>query len=76
MRQLLLLFTLGGALATPAAAQEAVYLPYYSPDTVQVQQLAAAHRAAVQLALAVPKTGSGEYRDHYRKIARQAAADV
>ena len=76
MRHLLLLLALCGAWATTAAAQPAVYLPYYSPDTVQVQQLAAAHRAAVQLALAVPKTGSGEYRDHYRKIAREAAAEV
>ena len=76
MRQLLLLFALGGALATPAAAQEAGYLPYFSPDTVQVQQLAATHRAAVQRDFEVPKTGSGEYREHYRKVAREAAAEV
>lgn len=76
MRQLFLLLSLCGLLATPAAAQQAIYLPFYSPDTVQVHQLALAHRTAVQQYLVVPKTGNGEYRDHYRKIAQEAATEV
>jgi Zn-dependent protease with chaperone function len=76
MRYLLLLMLLCSLLATTAAAQQASYLPFFSPDTVQVQQVAVAHRAAAQRYFVVPKTGSSEYRDHYRKIAREAVAEV
>jgi Zn-dependent protease with chaperone function len=76
MRQLLLLFSLCGLLAGPALAQQAIYLPFYSPDTVQARQLALAHQAAVQRYLVVPKTGNGDFRDHYRRIAQEAATEV
>lgn len=71
-----LLFLLVCGIAAPAAAQPAADLPFYSPDTVQVQQLAAAHRAAVQRQFATPPAGSAEYRAHYRKIGQEAAAEV
>jgi Zn-dependent protease with chaperone function len=76
MRLLFLLAVLGSVLATPALAQQAPYLPYYSPDTARVHELAVAHRAAVQKYLVTPKAVSSEYRDHYQKIAREAAEDV
>lgn len=76
MRLLFLLALWGSMLATPALAQQAPYLPYYSADTVQVHELAVAHRAAVQKYLVPPKAVSGEYRDHYQRIAREAADDV
>ena len=76
MRLLLLLLWLGSALMAPAVAQQASYLPFYSADTVQIHQLAAAHRAAVQKYLVTPKSVSSEYREHYRKIAQEAATDV
>ena len=75
MRQLFL-FLLGTLWATNVVAQANADLPFYSPDTVQVQRLAAAHRASVQRHFVVPKAGSGEYRDHYRKIAQEAATEV
>jgi predicted Zn-dependent protease len=75
MRHLSLCLLLWSMLAT-AAAQSTAYLPYYSPDTLQVQALAAAHRASVQRYLVVPKISNGEYREHYRKIAEQTATEV
>ena len=78
MRLRLLLFLLGLAGATGAAAQAPAELPFYSPDTVRVQQLAVAHRTSVRqhFTASAPKTGSGDYRDHYRKIAQEAADEV
>ncbi|RZK51413.1 MAG: hypothetical protein EOO59_15085, partial [Hymenobacter sp.] len=78
MRLRLFIVILGLAGATPAAAQAPAELPFYSPDTVRVQQLAAAHRASVQqhFAATTPRAASGEYRDHYHKIAQEAAAEV
>ncbi|MBF9221713.1 M48 family metallopeptidase [Hymenobacter ruricola] len=76
MRLFILLALVGGMLATPALAQQAPYLPYYSPDTVRVHEMAVAHRAAVQKYLVTPKSVSGEYKDHYKRIAQEACADV
>ncbi|MBJ6107956.1 M48 family metallopeptidase [Hymenobacter sp. BT523] len=76
MRLLFLLAAVGSMLATPALAQQVPYLPYYSPDTVQVHQLAVTHRTAVQKYLVTPKSVSGEYKDHYKKIAQEACTDV
>jgi Zn-dependent protease with chaperone function len=68
----LLLF---GALLRPARAQD-TYLPYYSKDTAQVFQLAQAHRNTLKTHLVVPKTGSSEYRDHYKRIVKQTSDEV
>ncbi|MDO7849395.1 M48 family metallopeptidase [Hymenobacter sp. M29] len=76
MRLLFLLSLVGSMLATPALAQQAPYLPFYSPDTVRVHQMAVEHRAAVQKYLVTPKSVSGEYKDHYKRIAQEAATDV
>ncbi|MDO7851215.1 M48 family metalloprotease [Hymenobacter convexus] len=76
MRLLFLLAVLASVLATPALAQQAPYLPFYSADTVRVHEMAVAHRAAVQKYLVTPKSVSGEYRDHYKRIAQEAADDV
>lgn len=76
MRALFWLFLFWGALPAAAVAQEIAHLPYYSADTTQVQQLAVAHRALVQQHFGTPTEGNGEYRDHYRRIAREAAADM
>ena len=51
-------------------------LPYYSPDTTQRQQLALAQSRAVKAGLLVPKAGSGEFREHYRRVVDEASADV
>lgn len=61
-----------------AAAQIPAELPYYSPDTVRVQQLAKAHQASVRqhFTATTPKAASGEYREHYQQIAKEAAAEV
>jgi Zn-dependent protease with chaperone function len=74
MLRLLFLFLLGAA--GPAFAQEQPYFPYYSKDTTKAYQLAVAHRNAVKAYLVVPKTGSSDYRDHYRKVVQEAAVDV
>lgn len=76
MRALLLLFLLCAALTHASVAQESAYLPFYSADTMQVQQLAVAHRTLVQKHFGTPTEGNSDYRDHYRRIAREAAADV
>lgn len=78
MRLRLLIVLLGLAGARGAAAQAAAELPYYSPDTMRVQQLAVAHRASVRqhFTATTPKAASGEYREHYRKIGQEAAAEV
>ena len=78
MRLRLLIVLLGLAGATNVAAQAPAELPFYSPDTVKVQQLAVAHRASVRqhFTATTPKAASGEYRDHYRKIAQEAATEV
>ncbi|RYY16552.1 MAG: hypothetical protein EOO36_10995, partial [Cytophagaceae bacterium] len=77
MRQLFLL-VLGSVWVARAAAQSSPELPFYSPDTMRVQQLAAAHRASVQrhFTAHAPKAGSGDYRDHYRRIAQAAATEA
>lgn len=59
-----------------AMAQEAPYFPFYSADTTQVYQLAVAQRSAVRTHFAVPKTGTSEYRDHYKRIVQEASSDV
>lgn len=76
LRLLIVLLALAGACG--AAAQAPAELPYYSPDTVRVQQLAATHRASVRqhFTATMPKAASGEYREHYRKIGQEAAAEV
>ncbi|MGI4865783.1 MAG: M48 family metallopeptidase [Janthinobacterium lividum] len=76
LRHLLVLLGLAGA--SNVAAQAPAELPFYSPDTMRVQQLAAAHRASVRqhFTAGAPKAGSGEYRDHYRRIAQEAAEEV
>ena len=76
MVRLLLIWALGGLLAGAARAQSPVYLPYYSKDTAQVYQLAVTHRDAVTSYLAVPKTGSSDYRDHYRRVVQEASTDL
>lgn len=70
---LLLLLSL---LARGAAAQQASYFPYFSKDTAQVYQLALAHRNSVRSHFVVPKTGTADYRDHYKRIVQQASAEV
>jgi Zn-dependent protease with chaperone function len=61
-----------------AVAQATAELPFYSPDTVKVQQLAVSHRASVRqhFTATTPKAASSEYRDHYNKIAQEAATEV
>ncbi len=76
MRRILILVFLLGGLARLGIAQEAPYLPYYTTDTARVFQLAVAHRKAVQSHLVLPKTGNSEYREHYRKVVREASQDV
>ena len=76
MHRLLFALLLCGVCSGQAAAQQAPYLPYYSKDTTQAHQLAVAHRNAVKTHFALPKTGNGEYRDHYRKVVQSLSADV
>jgi Zn-dependent protease with chaperone function len=78
MRLRLLIILLSLARVASVAAQAPAELPFYSPDTIKVQQLAVAHRASVRqhYTATTPKSASGEYRDHYRKIAQEAAAEV
>ncbi|MCB2378259.1 M48 family metallopeptidase [Hymenobacter sp. BT635] len=76
MFRLVLLVCLAALHFLPAAAQDQPYLPYYSRDTAQVYQLAVAHRNAIKDHLVVPKTGSSEYRDHYRKIVKETSDEV
>jgi Zn-dependent protease with chaperone function len=78
MRLRLLSVLLGLAGATNVAAQAPTELPFYSPDTIKVQQLAVAHRASVRqhFTATTPKAANGEYRDHYRKLAQEAATEV
>ena len=59
-----------------AVAQQAAYLPYFTPDTTQAYQLAVAHRAAIQAHLGAPKSGNSEYREHYKRIVREASSEV
>jgi predicted Zn-dependent protease len=63
-------------LGAPALAQDAPYLPYYSADTTRVHALAVAHRNALKAHFGVPKTGNGEYREHYKRLAQEASTDV
>ena len=72
-----LLFLLLVGLGTfRARAQEQPYLPYFTPDTAKAYALAVAQRKAVQAHFAMPKTGSSDYRDHYRQVVREASDDV
>ena len=73
MFRLLFLLALGVLGSLGGRAQE---LPYFSPDTTQRHELAVAQRNAVKARLLVPKTGSSEYRDHYRRVVAEAADDV
>ncbi len=73
MLRLLFLLALGALGPLAGRAQE---LPYYSPDTTQRHQLAVAQRNAAKAGLLVPKTGSSEFRDHYRRVVDEASADV
>ncbi|WP_375434165.1 M48 family metallopeptidase [uncultured Hymenobacter sp.] len=70
-------YTLLFCVSTGAAvAQDVPYVPFYSPDTIQAYELALAQRNAVRNHLAVPKTGNGEYRDHYKRIVQEASSEV
>ena len=72
----LLFLLLIGCAGLPAAAQDQPYLPYYTPDTTRVYELAVAQRNAVKTHFVVPKTGNSDYRDHYRRVVREASDDV
>jgi Zn-dependent protease with chaperone function len=76
MFRLLCLLIIGVLGADCALAQDATYLPYYSKDTTRLYQLAVAQRNDVKAHLVVPKTGSGEYREHYKKVVKEASDDV
>ncbi|MDB5267850.1 MAG: hypothetical protein JWP58_890 [Hymenobacter sp.] len=58
------------------AAQDAAYRPYYSSDTTRLYQLAVAQRNAVKAHFVLPKTGTSDYRDHYRKVVQETSDDV
>ena len=72
----MLLCLLATAVPFHARAQDKSYLPYYSRDTVRAYRLAVTQRTAVKTHFVVPKTGSSEYRDHYRKVVKEASDDV
>jgi len=76
MFRLLCLLIIGVLSSTRALAQDASYLPYYSKDTTRLYQLAVAQRNDVKAHLVVPKTGSSEYREHYKKVVKEASDDV
>ncbi|WP_201984650.1 M48 family metallopeptidase [Hymenobacter rubidus] len=76
MLRLLCLLALGVLGSLRCFAQDKPYLPYYSRDTTQLYQLAVAQRNAVKAYFVVPKTGSGDYRDHYRRVVQEASDDV
>jgi Zn-dependent protease with chaperone function len=76
MLRLLCLLSLGFLNSVDTLAQDKPYLPYYSKDTTQLYQLAVAQRNTVKTLLLVPKTGSSEYREHYRKVVQEASDDV
>ncbi|GAA4020950.1 hypothetical protein GCM10022409_00640 [Hymenobacter glaciei] len=73
----LLCLVLLGLLSTSAVwAQDEAYRPFYSRDTTRRHDLAVAQRAALRAEMPVPKTGSSEYREHYRRVVQEASADV
>lgn len=76
MFRLLCLALLGWLSTSVAWAQDEAYRPFYTPDTLRRHELAVAQRAALQAEMPVPKTGSSDYREHYRRVVREASADV
>ena len=76
MFRLLCLALLGWLSAAPAWAQDEAYRPFYTPDTLRRHELAVAQRAALRAEMPVPKAGSSEYREHYRRVVQEASADV
>lgn len=76
MFRLLCLLIIGMLGPNWALAQDASYLPYYSKDTTRLYQLAVTQRNDVKTHLVVPKTGSSEYREHYKKVVKEASDDV
>jgi Zn-dependent protease with chaperone function len=76
MYRLLCLVLLGWLSAATARAQDEAYRPFYTPDTLRRHELAVAQRAALRAEMPVPKAGSSDYREHYRRVVQEASADV
>lgn len=76
MFRLFCLVLLGWLGTTAAFAQDEAYRPFYSVDTLRRHELAVAQRSALRAEIPVPKTGSSEYRAHYRRMVEEASAEV
>lgn len=72
----LLFLLLIGVCTLSVQAQNAPYLPFYSKDTTQLYKLAVTQRNALKAHFVLPKTGSSDYREHYRKVVSEAADEV
>ena len=74
--RLLCLALLGWLSISAARAQDEACRPFYTADTLRRNQLAVAQQNALRAEIPVPKTGSGEYREYYRRVVQEASADV